>query len=230
MDDLMKMRRIDEFSTHVVRLNDRPYVLDKGMDIGIVPGEYRVDKKDAKKQQLWRQGSAKPYNEIGGPLDRIVTDPDEGKGAIKRQKQRRQRVGKDIDRLSRGSKPKGSLVYSERERDALAEAAILIRLDKARVRNATHYIRETITAGDHSFHGLLGPKKEYVGAGQGGVEALRGQVADDGYISEGSDIEEMEAARRKREAKKKKPPPRKDNKRKREASAADTKRNTKARK
>ena len=98
-------------------------------------------------------------------------------------------MGKDIDRLTRTHDAEGSIKYNSDELQAMKELAAVLRLDKGRVPNATKYIRKSITSGKYSFHDLF-VKNKYVGAGQGGVQALRGMASEDGYESTGSDIEE----------------------------------------
>jgi len=90
--------------------------------------------------------------------------------------------------MTRGNPPKDTLTYTDEQKALLNEIAAVLRLDKGRVPKATRYIRSRITGGDLSFHELFAQSK-YVGAGSGGVQALRGQVADDGELSEGSDME-----------------------------------------
>jgi len=107
----------------------------------------------------------------------------------------RRRIGKDIDRMTRGSQAQGDIDYTAEEQKIINEVAAVLRLDKGRVPGATGYIRETITSGENTFKGLFA-EKFYVGAGPGGVEALRGKAKEsEDPESEGSDIEERPAKR-----------------------------------
>ncbi len=188
MENQIALRRADEFSAKVMEIGGRYFVLDRGRDIGIKPGLLRpdLDKKDGY-LPLSRIGMAKPYSDLSSALDKMVDERAEELDLTK--KQIRQRMGKDLDRLTRNSAPQGTIAYSDEEMDDMTELSAIMRLDKGRVPKATSYIRETFTSGTHSFRQLLVDKK-YIGAKTGGVEALRGIAVDGGEQSEGSDIEE----------------------------------------
>ena len=113
----------------------------------------------------------------------------------------RQRMGRDLDRFTRGNDAEGTLIYTKQEKEAMREIAIVLRLDKGRVPKATKYIRKTLRTGTHSFTDLF-VKNKYVGAGSGGVAKLRNQVLDDGEDSDGSDIEEVSSPKKKRKLEK----------------------------
>jgi hypothetical protein len=169
----INQRRVGKFDKHVVKVHENYYVLDKGTDIGITPAVLRPDlEKHARgKIPLSRRGKAKPYSDLGSGLDKIVSAYGRGEYI----ESTRVRVGKDIGRLTRGNETSGDFGYSKDEIDVLTEVAVILRLDKARVPDATGYIHDTFTSGSHSFTDLL-TSKEYVGAGTGGVGKLRKQT------------------------------------------------------
>ena len=188
MENQMALRRAEEFSAKVMEMGGRYFVLDPGMDIGITPGLLRpdLDKKDGY-LPLSREGKPKPYNDLSNALDKMVDERAEELDLT--EMQIRQRVGKDLDRLTRNNAAEGTIAYSKENLDDMTELSAVMRLDKARVPKATKYIRKSFTSGAHSFKQLLVDKK-YIGAKEGGVKALRGIAVDGGDQSEGSDIEE----------------------------------------
>ncbi len=184
-------RGADQFQTQVIELGGHYHVIAPGTDIGLTPALLRPDLKETPEDliPLSRQGQAKTYNALSKGLDEIVKKNTTDERSIE---QTRQRVGKDIMRITRSNPVEGSIKYTKEELEILNEVAAVLRLDKGRVPNATKYIKDTITEGKYSFTELLGPSKKYEGAGKGGVEKLRGKAVEDGYKSEGSDIERGE--------------------------------------
>jgi hypothetical protein len=187
-------RKLDNFNTQVMGLNGYHYVLQPGTDIGLTPTWMRPDmQKGHENIPLERDGKAQTYASFGKHLDNIVVRCKTEKNGLKKT---RIRIGKDLDRLTRGSDVEGSIEYKKEELDTMSECAAILRLDKGRVPDATKYIRETVTSGNFSFTKLLGEEKKYVGAkAPGGVAALRlvnknKKYGDDAYLSDGSDIEE----------------------------------------
>ena len=176
------------FSTQVIELGGHHFVMDPGSDIGITPGLQRPDMiGKGGFPPMSRIGKPKTYASLANDIDNMVEKYTESSKFNTQQV--RERIGRDLHRLTRNSPVKGTLAYTKEEMEALAELASILRLDKARVPKATRYIRRAFVSGEHSFTELL-VKKVYVGAGKGGVEALRGEIEDDGELSEGSDIEE----------------------------------------
>lgn len=182
-------RRSGKFEGQVVQLGEHYFSLKKGTDIGIAPAKLRPDIKGTPKDRipLSREGKEKPYRDIASGLDaiaqRLSTETGETLNAV------RSRMGKDLDRMTRGNEPDGTYAYTNRELANMQELASILRLDKARVPGATNYIREAFANGGSTFKQLLADEV-YVGAGQGGVEALRKRRRDDGDESAGSDIDD----------------------------------------
>jgi hypothetical protein len=176
-----------------------------GTDIGLTglkPESDKIGKSDGK-VPLRRKGKAEKYATLGPPLDVIAERL--AHETIMPITVVRKRMGSDLDRLSRASKPftgKGALPYTDSDLTKMQEVAAIIRLDKGRVPRATRYIRKSFTSGA-SFTDLL-VKNAYVGAPSGGVKALRGETKDGGEESEGSDLEEM-AIEKSKKRKKRKP-------------------------
>lgn len=182
-------RRANLFSTRVINLGGYHHVIAPGSDIGLTPALERPDKSiDDTHIPLSREGTPKTYNDLSRGLDNMVIKYTKQFRGVSEQ-EIRERIGKDIDRMTRSSEPKDTIPYTSDELRILNEVAAVLRLDKGRVPKATSYIRQTITSGLNSFRKLL-LEKYYVGAGEGGVEALRGKAKDGGEDSEGSDIEE----------------------------------------
>lgn len=187
MEFSFQQRKAELFGTQVIKLGGYHHVIAPGTDIGLTPAILRPDLKDGHSfVPLSRDGTAKPYTELASGLDQIANGNVSSDLSLNEV---RERMGKDIMRMTRGNPPKGNLSYSEDQLSLLNEIAAVLRLDKGRVPKATKYIRQRITKGNLSFDELFSQSK-YVGAGKGGVEALRGKVSDDGELSEGSDIEE----------------------------------------
>lgn len=185
MEHQMALRRAGGFSATVIGLGGRHFVMDPGSDIGITPALSRpdLDRGDGF-LPLSREGKPKPYDKLAAALDRMAEKYAVAWGRT--VPEARQRLGRDLDRITRNSPPRGA--YTDEEWEAMTELAAVMRLDKARVPGATRYIRGAFISGAHSFRELLVDKR-YVGAGQGGVEALRGEVVMGGEESDGSDIE-----------------------------------------
>ncbi|MEH1919503.1 eCIS core domain-containing protein [Nostoc sp.] len=181
-------RRAGQFQTQVIELGGHYHVIAPGTDIGLTPALLRPDINETPKEltPLSRQGNAKTYNALSQGLDEIVKNNTTDERNLK---ETRQRIGKDIMRITRSNPVEGSIKYTKEELEILNEVAAVLRLDKGRVPKATKYITNTITGGEYSFTDLLGSPKKYVGAGKGGVENLRGKTVENGYESEGSDIE-----------------------------------------
>ncbi|GAB4420903.1 MAG: hypothetical protein OHK0039_35110 [Bacteroidia bacterium] len=189
MEKKFDERRAGAFSKQVINLGRHHHVIEPGTDIGLTPALSRPDLQDRSEGMipLSREGKAKTYNDLSQGLDamaaRYVKALGKDIAAIRR------RMGRDLDRMTRGNPPQGDIPYTEAEQKVLNEVAAVLRLDKGRVPKATKYIRSTMTEGAHSFRQLLADKY-YVGAGTGGVEALRKKAKEDpGSDSEGSDIE-----------------------------------------
>jgi len=180
-------RKSGIFTTQVISMGREYYVLTPGTDIGLVRAILKPEwQKGHEHTPLMREGTPQTYSSLASSLDKIA---DKNNKDIKDIKEVRVRMGKDIDRLTRTHDAEGSIKYNSDELQAMKELAAVLRLDKGRVPNATKYIRKSITSGKYSFHDLF-VKNKYVGAGQGGVQALRGMASEDGYESTGSDIEE----------------------------------------
>lgn len=182
-------RKAGKFSTEVMHNPESKqyFALTSGTDIGLTEAVLRPD-LDHKKEEipLSRVGKPRTYESLANALDSMVEKYSKSNNLTTQKT--RERIGKDIRRMSRGNKVKGTLAYTVDELNEIGEISAVIRLDKGRVPKATKYINNSITTGKKSFHDLF-VKNEYVGAGSGGVEALRGEVEDNGEISEGSDIE-----------------------------------------
>jgi hypothetical protein len=188
MEQQITLRREGLFKTQVIEIMGRHFVMDKGPDIGIRPADVRRDlDAPAGSIPMSRRGTPRKYSAIAPEMDEIVARFSQESSLTKQQI--RQRVGRDIDRITRDHTPKGMLPYTAEEIDTLTEVGAILRLDKARVPQATGYIRRTIVEGAYSFDQLLA-EGQYVGAAHRGVEALRRQAVDGGEVSEGSDIEE----------------------------------------
>ncbi|MBC3875567.1 hypothetical protein [Undibacterium flavidum] len=193
-EKIFRDRKLDKFETQVMELSGHHYVLQPGQDIGLTPTRMRPDMQEGHENlPLERDGKAQTYASVGKNMDQIV------ERCITKEngpKETRIRIGKDLDRQTRGSDVGGSIEYKKEELDIMSECAAILRLDKGRVPDATKYIRETITSGNFSFTQLLGEQKKYVGAiVSGGVAALRlvnknKKYGDDAYLSDGSDIDE----------------------------------------
>ncbi|MFC0351973.1 hypothetical protein [Undibacterium danionis] len=193
-------RKRSQFKTQVMRLGSHHYVLQPGTDIGLTPTRILPSLQEGNEiLPMERDGKAQTYKSFGKKIDQIVdrciTEENDSK-------ETRIRIGKDLDRLTRGSNVEGSIEYKKDELEIMNECAAILRLDKGRVPDATKYIRETITSGNFSFTQLLGEENKYVGAkAPGGVDALRKvnkeQYGDNAYLSEGSDIEEHVNKKRK---------------------------------
>jgi hypothetical protein len=184
-EQIFAERRAAMFKTQVMMLGGRNFVLDPGTDIGLTPAI-------GKGKNVQREGKPKKNSAIANDLDVMVKRLSKAnKTSITAT---RIRVGKDIDRMTRGNPPDDTHVYSGDELKTLQEIAGILRLDKGRVKNATTTIRESFTSGKYSFHQLLVEGK-YPGALTGGVENLRQkakEVGSDGELSEGSDLESEE--------------------------------------
>lgn len=205
--DFMNMkfeeRKASLFKTQVINLGGFHHVIAPGTDIGLTPAEKRPDlTNDQGFIPLSREGQAKPYDVLSQGLDKIA------KRLSRLHKmditKTRKRMGKDLDRLTRGNPTCTTFSYNRKEKEMLNEVAAVLRLDKGRVPKATKYIRSTFIEGKYSFRELL-RDKYYVGAGTGGVAKLREQAFDGGESSDGSDIEEVK--KRKREGDLKEPEP-----------------------
>jgi hypothetical protein len=190
MEKRFEERKASLFETQVISMNDFYYVIAPGTDIGLTPLLLRPD-LDKEKLTLSREGSAKPYDVLAKDIDKIVAriaeDQQTDYDSV------RERTGKDLDRLTRSNPVDDEHEYTEDELRILSELSAVLRLDKGRVPGATKYIRRTFTSRE-SFKKLLG-EEVYKGAGTGGVQRLRGQVIDDGELSEGSDIDEKPKSR-----------------------------------
>ncbi|MEE9361196.1 MAG: DUF4157 domain-containing protein [Cellulophaga sp.] len=201
MEVQMAKRRAGTFTSQVVNLGGFHHVMDPGSDIGLTPALNRPDLTEGHDfLPLSRVGKPKSYNALALHLDTIAAKYTK---ILKISlKSIRSRMGKDIDRITRGNAVKGEIRYTEEEQAILNEIAIVLRLDKGRVPKATKYIRGAITTGGVSFSDLF-TRNHYVGAGTGGVKALRAKASvaeEDGEISEGSDIEEEEYTPQKKRA------------------------------
>lgn len=190
-------RKAGQFETQVMRLGGDHFVLQPGTDIGLTPADLRPDlDTPASHVPLSREGQPKTYPEIAHRLDDAALRLSMATG--KPIGDTRSRMGKDLDRFTRGNPPAAAHPYAEMERRDMQELAAVLRLDKGRVRKATKVIRKSFTSGEHSFQGLLAGEK-YPGAGKGGVERLRQVAESDGYESEGSDIDEERKKKGKRQ-------------------------------
>jgi len=195
MEIQIKLRNIGEFETQVINLGGYHHIIAPGTDIGLTA---TMDRPDLFKKDdflaLSRQGNPKTYRVLAKQLDAIAA-----KYAKKLNQDIdviRTRMGKDLDRMTRGGTPDDTIEYDSDELAALNEIAAVLRLDKGRVPKATKYIRKTMTEGDKTYNDLF-VKGKYEGAkkrqehGVGGVQALRNVPKKDGdEHSEGSDMEE----------------------------------------
>jgi hypothetical protein len=184
MNKAFEQRKSSAFDQRAIGMNGSMYLLSPMNDILMTPITLDPDT-----DQYSRDGSGKPYDALAKGLDGITDRL--GKNKTQR-KAVRIRVGKDIERLSRTNQVKDPKKYDIHEMDVMKEMAVIIRMDKGRAPNATKYIREKLIS-ETSFHDLL-VKNQYVGALDGGAEALRKIAAsdeykDNGYESEGSDID-----------------------------------------
>lgn len=183
---IFRDRRKKLFKTQVMKLGGRHYVLQPGPDIGLTPALKREDLAAPKTHvALSRAGKPKRYPAIARGLDAVAARQRAITGAT--LKATRIRMGKDLDRFTRGNPPEGPHSYLPEERDKMQELAAVLRLDKGRVPDATTVVRDSFTSGD-SFKQLLVEEK-YPGAGKGGVERLRRAAKPKGDMSDGSDIE-----------------------------------------
>lgn len=202
MNMKLEERRAEKFETQVINLGGFHYVIAPGTDIGLTPAEDRPDLKNNKGFiPLSRDGKAKTYNVLSKGLDKIAKRLSKLHGIS--LPKTRQRMGKDLERLTRGSDVHETFKYTHEELEMLNEVAAVLRLDKGRVPKATKYIRKTFIDGSHSFTQLL-KEKYYVGAGKGGVDKLRKEAYDNGESSDGSDIEEIKKRKREYASKEKK--------------------------
>ncbi len=188
MEHALAERKAGLFHTQVVNLGGYYHVIAPGTDIGLTPAMNRPDLAGEHGNiPLSREGQPKKYDALARGLDLIAV---KYVGILSQPLIAiRERMGKDIMRITRASQPKGTIAYDREELALLNEIAAVLRLDKGRVPKATKYIMDTITVGTESFADLF-VKNKYVGAGSGGVEKLRGQQIEEGELSEGSDIEE----------------------------------------
>lgn len=184
-------RRAGTFNTTVFKVGDGYHVLDPGTDVKGTRALQRPSLGDRSDDRapFSREGQAKTYPEVitSGGLSTIDQEQSAASGLS--HKKTRVRIGKDVDRLTRGNPPSRRLRYSASQRKGLEDLAFIVRLDKGRVPKATKEIRKQLTSGQ-SLHRLFHEEK-YPGAGTGGVDRLRHLETDDGAESEGSDIEPL---------------------------------------
>lgn len=190
MERALLERRTTDFKPRIYKLGSGTHVLDPGTDVKGTPADYRPE-LNARSEGLHafsRAGQAKTYPEVikAHGLDRadeaLADDESEETKTVTRI-----RMGKDLDRMTRGNSPDGTLNYTDTHLAGMRELAFILRLDKARVPKATKAIRRNLTSG--LSLGALFKDEQYPGAGTGGVERLRGLQEWRGDLSEGSDIE-----------------------------------------